>query len=368
MAHSGLQTFGRVIGFFLLFIFVSFIPIFTILFGISRTILSESYLRSHLTDGVVRSEALGIAQVQLSGAVSENSDGQHKNEGSVVATSPAVTKILSNAVSESTFNTVIDTTLTNTFAFLRGDVKLGDIKIETKDLQKNVLAGLQESVTSLPACGPNEVSILDQGGNSDENVSLCKPKGVSDAELNKFAHDPKFTDMITKNVPATIKLSDLPDFDQMDYQAIQIQHYYSELTQGIIYGGIALVLMLIVGSFLWHQHLWYGLQTLGITLFIPLASVAALSIFGVNFIERLVLNQALSQDPTAIHAIGIGWHILQPMLSYIAEISVIGAGFGLVLFIVMEVVRHVAAKRNPQGMLTQPSMATKSKKLTKKRA
>lgn len=370
MAHSGLQTFGRVIGFFLLFLFVSLVPVFVILFGVSRTLLSESYLKAHLTDGTVRTEVLGIVQQQLSGIASDEqgSPDQPHTQSSVVS-SPAVKTILSNAVSESTFNTVIDTALTNGFAFLRGDVKFADIKIETKDLQKSVLTGLQDSVLSLPVCGPNEASILDQGDtNNEENVALCKPRGASDEQLKTFVHDPQFTSMITENIPATYKLSELPNFEEINYQATQVRHYYSELTRGIVYGGIALVLALIIGSFLWHQHLWYGLQTLGMTLFIPLISLAGLAFFGDQFVSRLVINNTFSQDPTATHAVAIGWYLIQPMLAYILEICVVSAVFGLILFVVMEVVRHVAAKRNSEGMTAQPATQAKPKKLAKKRS
>jgi hypothetical protein len=367
-AHTGLQTFGRVIGFFLLSFFILLVPIYTILFGVSRTLLSEKYLETYLTDGVVRDRIISIAQTQLSSAASHSDvdgNGNLKSD-SPVANSSAVTTLLEKAVSESTFNTVINTGLTNVFAFLKGDVKLADISISTTDLQKNVLSGLQSGVTTLPVCGPNEVFILNQGdGNShngDDNVALCRPAGVSDSELTKFAKNPEFTKMITDNIPATFKFTDLPNFDDINYQATQVQHYYYELTLGIIYGGLALVLALILGAFLWHQHLWYGLQTLGITLFIPLGGIYAVMLFGHIFTDRLVANNALSQDPTGIYAIGIGWHLVAPMLAYISNLAGMIALFGLVVFVIMEIIRHHEAKQK-----NIPLKASKAPKQAKKR-
>ncbi len=347
-AHSGLQSFGRVIGFFLLFLFVTLVPIYLILFGVSRTLLSEPYLHTHLTDGLVRKEALGITQTVLSSAASENNQDPNvpaQTQSSVV-NSPQVTKVLEDAVSDSTFNTVIDTLLTNLFAFLRGEKDLDKISINTTDLQKSIITGIQKGVTQLPACGPNEVSLL-EGENSSDNktTALCKPQGLSDAELVKFAKNPEFTNMISQNIPATYSLKDLPNFEDVNYQAKQVRHYFSQLTTGVVYGGIILVLALILGSFLWHQHLWYGLQTLGITMFIPLATVAALAGFGQFFLSRLVVNDTISQDPTTLHTITIGWYLISPMLAYIFMISVVGAGMGLVLFVVMEIIRHIAEKR-----------------------
>ncbi len=369
-AHSGLQTFGRVIGFFLLFIFILVVPIYVVLFGVTKTLLSETYLERHLTDGNVRTEALAIVQNQLSSVSSEDdsiSNSQKKAESNV-AESPEVSKILSKAVSESTFNTVVDTALSNTFAFLNGKKNLADISIKTSDLQKNVLAGLQSGVTELPVCGPKEVSIFDQESENTntDTASLCKPAGVSDAELVKFAKDPQFTKMITENVPSTLKLSDLPNFEDINYQAKQVQHYYTQLVVGMMFGGIALVLALILGSFLWHQHVWYGLQTLGITLFVPLATISGLALFGDMFISRLVANNALSQDPVGMHVIAIGWYLVEPMIAFIAEVSLVGAGAGLIMFIVMEVIRHTAARKGMAPEVTP--VAPKAPKSSRKRA
>lgn len=365
-AHSGLQTFGRVIGFFLLFIFILLIPIYTILFGISRTVLSENYLKARLTDGTARSEGLALVQTQL-GSVSmgeEGSDGEKSNQEmqSAVATSPAIKNILEKAVSDSTFNTVIDTVLTNVFDYLKGEKDLAEISISTTEIQKNVLSGIQDGITSLPVCGPGETSLLEQRDDSNsDGATLCKPAGVSDAELQKFAKDPEFTSQITEAVPATIMLTDLPNYDEVNYQASQVRHYYTQLTTGVIFGGLALVLALILGSFLWHQHLWHGLQTLGITLFIPLAVIFGLTTFGRIFLERLVVNETITQDATGIHGVAIGWHIVSPVLAYLANLAGVLALFGLVLFVIMEIIRHMDHQRNM-------SVSTKAIKPAKNRA
>lgn len=372
-AHSGLQSFGRVIGFFLLFVFILLVPIYTVLFGISRTLLSQKYLESQLMDGVVRTEALGFAQVQLSAAsltqMDENGDASTMR--SSVADSPQVKNFLDETVSESTYNTVVHTILSNAFGYLRGEVELENITIDTKDLQKSVISGLQRGIVQLPVCGPHEVSIL----SSDENTSaetataLCKPKGKSDAELTKFTQNAEFTNMISTSIPSTLKMKDLPNFDEIQYQATQVRHYYNELMTSVIYGGIALMLALIVGSFLWHQHLWYGLQTLGITLFIPFASICALMFFGHVFLERLVVNDAITQDPTGIHVVTAVWHVASPILLYISNYAGFIALFGLVLFVIMEIIRHIAGKRGLNHHADYEITQTpKSAKTAKKRA
>lgn len=372
-AHSGLQSFGRVIGFLLLFIFILLVPIYTVLFGISRTLLSQKYLETTLMDGVVRTEALGFAQVQLSAASLNQMDqnGESSTIESSVADSPQVKNFLDETVSESSYNTVVHTILSNAFGYLRGEVELENISIDTKDLQKSVISGLQRGIVQLPVCGPHEVSILssDENTSADSATALCKPKGKSDAELTKFTQNAEFTNMISTSIPSTLKLKDLPNFDEIHYQATQVRHYYSELMTSVIYGGIALILALIVGSFLWHQHLWYGLQTLGITLFIPFASLYAMTFFGHVFFERLVVNNAITQDPTGIHVVAVVWHVASPILLYISNYAGLIALFGLVLFVIMEVIRHIAAKRGLNHHTEYAfAQAPKPTKTAKKRA